>query len=371
MDSLPFFPERASTIAGQVDNLYFAWTILSSVVAIAIAALIIWFAVRYRKGSPADRSVADVEVHEKKMRRIEIAWTVAPLALFLGMFVWSAEVYYESITVPKGAMPIYVVAKQWMWHAEHPAGEREINELHVPIGRPVELVMTSQDVIHSLSIPGFRIKQDVLPGRYTTLWFTANRTGEYHLFCTQYCGASHSHMVGRVVVMEPAAFEGWLSEHSSVPTMAARGAQRYLKLGCNGCHGAQAAVRAPRLEGLFGSRVRLTDGRSVLADERFVRDAVCCRTWTRRPAMNPTCLRFAGRSAKRICSRSSSTSSRWATQRNRRRHEQRGNRAIRKLLEQRLELVGMADDSRPQAHRHSLHRSRSPCCSASAAPRPP
>jgi cytochrome c oxidase subunit 2 len=171
-------------------------------------------------------------------------------------------------------MPIYVVAKQWMWHAEHPAGEREINELHVPIGRPVELVMTSQDVIHSLSLPGFRIKQDVLPGRYTTLWFTANRPGEYHLFCTQYCGASHSHMVGRVVVMEPAAFEGWLSEHASVPTMAARGAQRYLKLGCNGCHGAQAAVGAPRLEGLFGSRVRLTDGRSVLADERFVRDAV-------------------------------------------------------------------------------------------------
>jgi cytochrome c oxidase subunit 2 len=176
--------------------------------------------------------------------------------------------------VPKDALPIYVVAKQWMWHAEHPGGEREINELHVPSGRPVELLMTSQDVIHSLSVPAFRIKQDVLPGRYTTLSFTANRPGEYHLFCTQFCGASHSHMVGRVVVMEPADFEGWLSARANVPTMAARGAQRYRELGCSGCHGAQAAVRAPKLEGLFGRPVQLRDGRSVLADERFIRDAV-------------------------------------------------------------------------------------------------
>jgi len=274
MDSLPFFPVRASTAAGQVDNLYFAWLVLSGVVALAVAVAIVWFAVRYRRGSAANRAVADPAAHEKKMRRIEIAWTVVPLALFIAMFVWSAKVYYENVTVPKNALPIYVVAKQWMWHAEHPAGEREIDELHVPAGRPVELVMTSQDVIHSLSVPDFRIKQDVLPGRYTTLWFTANRPGEYRLYCTQFCGTSHSNMVGRVVVMEPAEFEGWLSAHANVPTMAARGAQRYRQLGCSGCHGAQAAVRAPRLEGLFGTRVQLRDGRSVLADERFIRDAV-------------------------------------------------------------------------------------------------
>ncbi len=274
MDSLPFFPVRASTNAGPVDDLYFAWLVLSGAVALAVAVAIVWFAVRYRRSSAASRAVEDIAAHEKKMRRIEIAWTVVPLALFIAMFVWSSKVYYENVTVPKNALPIYVVAKQWMWHAEHPAGEREINELHVPIDRPVELLMTSQDVIHSLSIPDFRIKQDVLPGRYTTLWFTANRPGEYRLFCTQFCGTSHSNMVGRVVVMEPAAFEGWLSAHANVPTMAARGAQRYRQLGCSGCHGAQATVRAPRLEGLFGTQVQLRDGRTVLADERFIRDAV-------------------------------------------------------------------------------------------------
>jgi cytochrome c oxidase subunit 2 len=278
MDSVPFFPDRASTMAGQVDNLYFAWLVLSGLVALAVAVLIVWFAIRYRQGSAANRTLADAAEREKKMRRIEIIWTVVPLVLFIAMFVWSARVYYQSVTVPKDALPIYVVAKQWMWHAEHPGGEREIDELHVPADRPVELVMTSQDVIHSLSIPDFRVKQDVLPGRYTTLWFTANRPGEYHLFCTQYCGAAHSHMVGRVVVMEPAAFEGWLSAHANVPTMAARGAQRYRQLGCSGCHGAQATVHAPRLEGLFGRPVQLHDGRFVLADERFIRDAVLLPT---------------------------------------------------------------------------------------------
>jgi len=274
MDSLPFFPDRASTMAGQVDNLYFAWLILSGLVALAVAVLIVWFAIRYRQGTAVDRTVGEGPEHEKKMQRIEIVWTVVPLALFMAMFVWCTEVYYRNVTVPKNAMPIYVVAKQWMWHAEHPAGEREINELHVPVDRPVELLMTSQDVIHSLSIPGFRIKQDVLPGRYTTLWFTANRPGEYHLFCTQFCGTSHSHMVGRVIVMEQVAFESWLSAHSNVPTMAARGAQRYHQLGCDGCHGAQAAVQAPKLEGLFGRQVPLRDGRTVLVDERYIRDAV-------------------------------------------------------------------------------------------------
>ena len=274
MDHLPFFPDRASSIASHVDSLYFAWLGLSGAVALAVAVLIVWFAVKYRVGSAADRTVVDHAKHERMMHWIEIGWTVIPLALFIAMFIWSADVFYEAVTVPKDALPIYVVAKQWMWHAEHPNGEREIDELHVPVGRPVELVMTSQDVIHSLSIPGFRVKQDVLPGRYTTLWFTATHPGEYHLFCTQYCGASHARMVGRVVVMEPAAFESWLSAHAGAQTMAARGADRYRQFGCSGCHGANATVRAPKLEGLFGKPVQLQDGRSVIADERFIRDSV-------------------------------------------------------------------------------------------------
>ena len=274
MNSLPFFPTRASTIGGPIDHLYFAWLILAGIVSIAVALTMIGFAIRYRRGSPASRVIAGPAEHARSMHHIEITWTIVPLVLFLGMFAWSAEVYYRSIRVPGNALPVYVVAKQWMWHAEHPAGEREINELHVPVDRPVELVMTSQDVIHSLSIPEFRIKQDVLPGRYTTLSFTADRPGEYRLYCTQFCGTSHSHMVGRVVVMEPVAYGEWLSAHANVPTMAARGERRYQELGCDSCHGAQAVVHAPKLEGLFGRPIPLSDGRTVLADERFIRDAV-------------------------------------------------------------------------------------------------
>ncbi len=274
MDPLPFFPERASALAGQVDALYFVWLALSGAVALAVAVLIVWFSVKYRAGSGASRVQDKSADYERRMRRIEVAWTAIPLVLFLAMFAWSADVYYQGATVPKDALPVYVVAKQWMWHAEHPGGEREIDEIHVPSGRPVELLMTSQDVIHSLSIPGFRVKQDVLPGRYTSVWFTATRPGEFRLFCTQYCGASHSRMVGRVIVLEPAAYEQWLTGHANVPTMAARGAERYRQLGCGGCHGSGASVRAPRLEGLFGMPVPLRDGRLVIADERFLRDAI-------------------------------------------------------------------------------------------------
>jgi cytochrome c oxidase subunit 2 len=274
VEHLPFFPDRASTIAGQIDDLYFVWVALSGAVAVAIAIVVVVFAVKYRAGSPADRRVIADAAHERTTRRIEIAWITIPMVLFLGMFAWSAEVYYRGVTVPPDALPVYVVGKQWMWHLEHPGGQREIDALHVPVGRPVELVMTSQDVIHSFSIPAFRVKQDVLPGRYTTLWFTASRAGEYHLFCTQFCGTSHSQMVGRVVAMEPAAYERWLSANPGTQTMASRGEALFRQFGCSGCHGPNSTVRAPRLEGLFGKPVQLKDGRSVIADERFIHDSI-------------------------------------------------------------------------------------------------
>jgi len=275
MDHIPFFPERASTIASQIDGIYFMWLALSGVVTLAIVVLIVYFSVKYHEGSKADRRmIADAATQERRMHRIEIAWIAIPLVLFTGMFAWSAEVFYQGATVPPDALPVYVVGKQWMWHLEHPSGQREIGELHVPVGRPVELVMTSQDVIHSFSIPAFRVKQDVLPGRYTTLWFSATRPGEYHVFCTQYCGTSHSQMVGRVIAMEPAAYASWLSATAGTPTMAARGAVRFRQFGCSGCHGANATVRAPSLEGLFGKPVPLKDGRSMIADERFIRDSI-------------------------------------------------------------------------------------------------
>jgi cytochrome c oxidase subunit 2 len=200
-----------------------------------------------------------------------------PLVLFLAMFIWSTFAFYANASVPPNALPVYVVGKQWMWHLEHPGGQREINELHVPLGRPVELVLASQDVIHSFSIPGFRVKQDVVPGRYTHLWFEATKTGDFRWFCTQFCGTSHSHMVGRVVVMTPPEYEAWLARTPAAGTMQAQGAARFHELACDGCHESRDAapgIHAPVLEGLYGHAVALRDGRTVVADERFLHDAI-------------------------------------------------------------------------------------------------
>ncbi len=274
MSSVPVFPQAASTVSGEIDSIYIVWTALSVLIAVAIAVLVAYYSVKYHKDKQVDRTVVHDAAHERLLRRIEIAWMVVPMVIFLAMFFWSAESFYRSATVPGNALPVYVVGKQWMWHLEHAGGQREINELHVPLGRPVELVMTSQDVIHSFSIPGFRVKQDVLPGRYTTIWFEATQSGDFRWFCTQYCGAAHSRMIGRVVVMESGEFDRWLEANAGSGTMASRGAVKFRQFGCSGCHGAHATVHAPPLQGLFGSQVRLQDGRTVVADERFVRDAV-------------------------------------------------------------------------------------------------
>ncbi len=290
MWNFPLFPDKASALAGSVDTLFFVWLGLAGSVAFAIAILIVFFSVKYRRGSKADREMAPQAVQQKRNRRIEFAWIVTPLILFLLMFGWAAALYYEHAAAPDNAMEIYVLGKQWMWKLEHAGGQREINELHVPLGRPIKLVMTSQDVIHDFFMPVFRIKQDVLPGRYTTLWFTATKTGDYHVFCSQYCGTDHSRMIGHVVVMEPAAFEDWLvngndagnnagntagnTSGNGLPTMAAQGAARFREYGCSGCHGASASVHAPKLEGLFGKPVQLSDGSTVIADERYIHDSV-------------------------------------------------------------------------------------------------
>jgi len=274
MWSFPLFPEKASALASSVDIVFFVWLALAGLVASTVAFLIVFFAVKYRSGSSANRETADEQAQNRINRRIEIAWMTIPLVLFMAMFAWSAEIYYDYATPPANAMVVYVVGKQWMWKLEHAGGRREIDELHVPAGRPVKLVMTSQDVIHDFFIPVFRIKQDVLPGRYTTLWFEATKPGDYQLFCSQYCGTDHSRMVGRVVVMEPAAFERWLASGNSIGSMAAQGAARFREYGCSGCHGASASVHAPKLEGLFGRPVQLADGSTVIADERYIHDSV-------------------------------------------------------------------------------------------------
>lgn len=274
MWDFPLHPARASSLATSVDILFYAWLALAGLVTFAIALLIVWFAVKYRHGSRANRDMASGAELRRQSHRIEIAWIVTPLVLFAVMFAWAADLYYVHAAPPANATEVYVVGKQWMWKLEHAGGRREIDELHVPAGRPIKLIMTSQDVIHSFFMPVFRIKQDVLPGRYTMLWFTATRPGDYHVFCSQYCGTDHARMIGHVVVMEPAAFARWLASGNGSQSMAQEGAARFRQYGCSGCHGASASVHAPKLEGLFGRRVQLSDGSSVVADERYLHDSV-------------------------------------------------------------------------------------------------
>jgi cytochrome c oxidase subunit 2 len=274
MWNFPLHPDRASSLALHVDILLYAWLALAGVVTVAVLFLIVWFAVKYRHGSGANRALPPDAALRRRNHRIEAAWIVTPLLLFMVMFGWAAVLYYAHAAAPANATEIYVVGKQWMWKLEHVGGQREIDELHVPVGRPVKLIMTSQDVIHSLFMPVFRIKQDVLPGRYTMLWFTATRPGDYHLFCSQYCGTEHAQMIGHVVVMEPAAFERWLESGNASQSMAQEGAARFRQYGCSGCHGPSASVHAPKLEGLFGRRVQLADGTSTIADERYIHDSV-------------------------------------------------------------------------------------------------
>src|SRR5438094_7906840 len=242
-DNLPLWPARASTTAGSVDALYILLVALSLFMSVAIFTMICIFALRYRqrKGREAEQVEGSTI--------LELTWSAIPLAIFLFIFAWGAVVYFKERTPPRGATQIYVVAKQWMWKLQHEEGQREINELHVPVGRDVEMIMTSQDVIHSFYVPAFCIKQDVLPGRYTTLWFHATRSGTYHLFCAEYCGTQHSGMIGQVVVLEPAEFEKWLSGGATGMSMVDLGASLFQRFGCNTCHRAGGTSQGPSLTG--------------------------------------------------------------------------------------------------------------------------
>jgi cytochrome c oxidase subunit II len=265
---LPLWPARASTTAGSVDALYIFLVTLSLFMSVAIFTMICIFALRYRrrKGHEAEQIEGSTV--------LELTWSAIPLVIFLFIFAWGAVVYFKERTPPRGATQIYVVAKQWMWKLQHEEGQREINELHVPVGRDVEMIMTSQDVIHSFYVPAFRIKQDVLPGRYTTLWFHATRSGTYHLFCAEYCGTQHSGMIGQVVVLEPAQYEAWLSGGLASGSLASSGQNIFQQLGCVTCHRSDTQGRGPNLVGLFGKRVQLEDGRTVIADENYVRESI-------------------------------------------------------------------------------------------------
>jgi cytochrome c oxidase subunit 2 len=266
---IPLFPEQASTFAREVDLLYLFLVGVSGFFTVAIFTLVFYFAVRYRRRHPDEVPPAVAE-----SATLEIAWSVIPLGICLVMFGWGAKLFFEIRKPPSEALQMWVVGKQWMWKIQHPEGKREINELHVPVGRPVRLRMISEDVIHSFYIPAFRIKQDVLPGRYTELWFEAIRPGEYHLFCAEYCGTKHSGMIGRVVVMEAAAYEQWLMGTPTGETMEQAGERLFVQNNCNTCHHDRPDARGPVLQGLFGNPVRLESGQTVTVDEAYVRESI-------------------------------------------------------------------------------------------------
>ena len=266
---MPFLPEQASTIGSQIDWILFTLMALSLLFAVPVVIFIITFVFRYRAGSKADRAN---RIHESN--KIEFTWSFVPFVLLMIMFGWSAVVYYNYAVPPADTLEIYVIGKQWMWQTQHPSGKIEINALHVPKDEPVKLIMTSQDVIHDFFVPAFRIKQDVLPGRYTTLWFEATETGDYHLFCAEYCGTEHAKMIGTVTVMEREAYDNWLGGAVEGESMAEAGKRLFQQRACIACHVDDGTGIGPSLVGIVGETVTFADGTSRTVDEEYLQESI-------------------------------------------------------------------------------------------------
>lgn len=268
LTNFSLYPPEASKIAPQMDALYFFMVLVSLIGLTIVILLITAFSIMYRQ----QKHPIPVQIEGSTM--LEATWTIIPLGLFLIMFVWGALIYFRVYTPPANAMNIYVVGKQWMWKAEHPGGQHEINSLHIPTGRAIQLTLISQDVFHSFSIPAFRVKREAIPGRYTTVWFEATTPGTYHLFCTQYCGTDHSHMIGDIVVLTPDDYKRWLASSTSGASLAQNGERLFASLSCTACHNARPDARGPNLANVYGSKLILANGQSQLADEAFLRDAI-------------------------------------------------------------------------------------------------
>src|ERR1700752_1222432 len=278
LTNFALFPPEASKIAPQMDALYFFMVLVSLIGLTIVILLVTGFSILYSK----KRHPVAVQIEGSTL--LEETWTIIPLGLFLIMFVWGSFIYFRVYTPPANAMIIYIVGKQWMWKAEHPGGQHEINALHIPVDRDVQLTMISQDVFHSFSIPAFRVKREVIPGRYSTVWFRATQPGTYHLFCTQYCGTLHSAMIGDIVAMSPDDYQKWTAGSTSGQSLAQNGERLYASLGCNSCHSGTAGARGPHLAGIYGSKVTLEGGRTVTADDEFLRGSI----------LNPTTHAMAG-----------------------------------------------------------------------------
>jgi cytochrome c oxidase subunit 2 len=265
---LPLFPPTASVQARGIDELYFFLIAVSAVMTMLIFAAIIWFAFKYQRGRHP--RATQIEGSTK----LELTWSILPFFVMLVMFWWGARIFFANAQPPKDAMEIFVTGKQWMWKIQYPDGGREIDELHVPVGQPVKLTMASEDVIHSFAIPAFRIKHDVVPGHYDTIWFTATKPGRYHLFCTEYCGNQHASMIGWVDVLDKRDYDAWESGAGRQGTLADQGQQVWEQHGCSTCHLLDQQGRGPNLRGLYNKPVMLADGRTVIANDAYIRESI-------------------------------------------------------------------------------------------------
>lgn len=267
--TLPFLPEPASNFAGSVDAVFMFVLLTCLFFAVLVTVVATYAAFKYRRTSPGE-----VGSTLEGNLVLEIGWTVIPLGIALIMFVWGAVVYVNFRTDPKNTLNIYVVGKQWMWKAQQPNGKREINELHLPVNRDIKLILGSEDVIHNFYVPAFRVKMDVVPGRYNTMWFRPTKVGRYHFFCSQYCGTNHAVMGGWVTVMDPADYAAWLSNEAGNLDPASAGQQLFTQLACITCHFSDGTGRAPSLNGVYGAKVLLADGSTITADEAYIRESI-------------------------------------------------------------------------------------------------
>jgi cytochrome c oxidase subunit II len=267
---IPLFPVQASTLAPEVDALYFFILAVTAFFALLVVILMGYFAIKYRDdtglkvGAPITGSVP-----------LEIGWSIIPFFVAIAIFLWSAVVFFHYVRPPDETIEIYATGKRWMWRFQHGDGQREINTLHVPLGRAVKVTFTSEDVLHDLFIPAFRVKADAIPGRYSSIWFNATKTGEYHLFCAEYCGTRHSGMIGTVYVMEQNDYQAWLSGGGVTGgSLQARGERLFQDLACTTCHINDGSGRGPSLQGVFGSQVTLSNGQKIIADESYIRESI-------------------------------------------------------------------------------------------------
>lgn len=269
LSGISLFPEQASNLAPAVDNLYFFVTAVTAFFALLVVVFVVVFAIKYRDktgekvGAPITGSVP-----------LELGWSIIPFFISMAIFGWATVVFFDLVRAPDQTLDIYSTGKRWMWRFQHIDGQSEINELHVPLGRPVKVIFTSEDVLHALYIPAFRVKADAIPGRYSSVWFTPTKVGEYHLFCAEYCGTKHSGMIGRVVVQEPNEYQTWLSGGGGGLSMTARGEQLFQQLGCVSCHVNDGLGRGSSLAGKYGAQETLANGTTVNVDDTYIRESI-------------------------------------------------------------------------------------------------